>query len=84
MTIAAWLKYTELTLQSAGIATARLDVLVLLADEMERDKSWVLAHPEYVLQIEQIENLHTKITQRAAHTPSPTYAAMPNFTVGNS
>ena len=69
MTIAVWLKHTELTLQSAGITTARLDALVLLADEMERDKSWVLAHPEYVLQIEQVEKLHTKITQRAAHTP---------------
>lgn len=69
MTIDTWLRHSKTTLQTAGITTARLDALVLLADEIDRDKSWVLAHPEYVLQIEQLEKLNTKITQRLKHVP---------------
>lgn len=69
MTIGAWISTKTKELEKANIATARLDCLVLLSAEIGRDKSWVLAHPEYELQIEQIEKLSTKITQRAQHMP---------------
>ena len=69
MTIQQWLTHTIATLNEAGIETARLDSLVLLSDELGRDKSWVLAHPEHILQRSEIKNLNTKITQRIQHTP---------------
>lgn len=69
MTVGAWLRENERVLRDAGVTTARLDTLVLLADELARDKSWLLAHPEHVLQIEQLKKLSTKITQRADHVP---------------
>ncbi len=69
MTIETWLQAAVTTLQNAGISTARLDTLVLLADEIGQDKSWILAHPEYILQIEKRKKLSTKITQRAKHIP---------------
>jgi len=69
MTIAAWLSKAGTLLKEAGIETSRLDSLVLLSDELDADKAWVLAHPEYVLQIEQLEKLSTKIVQRCHHTP---------------
>jgi release factor glutamine methyltransferase len=40
-----------------------------MSDELGRDKSWVLAHPEYVLQGSVLKKLSTKITQRAHHVP---------------
>ncbi len=68
-TIDTWLRCSTQSLQEAAIPTARLDALVLLCDETGRDKAWVLAHPEYVLQGSVVEKLHTKVTQRAQHVP---------------
>jgi len=69
MTIGEWLKQAQAALEGAKILTARLDCLVLLADELAKDKSWLLSHPEYKLQGSILENLNTKIAQRATHTP---------------
>lgn len=68
-TASKWLAAASATLEQADIPTARLDALVLLADEIGQDKSWILAHPEYTLQIEEFKKLSTKITQRVTHTP---------------
>jgi release factor glutamine methyltransferase len=68
-TIALWLAHAEDMLRKAGIGTARLDSLVLLSDELGRDKSWLLAHSEDILQSSELENLSTKIAQRTHHTP---------------
>lgn len=67
--LSEWLCSTEKLLHERGIETARLDSLVLLSDEIGRDKSWLLAHPEYTLQGSECENLSTKIAQRAKHIP---------------
>ncbi len=69
MTIYEWLIDTTTKLNGVDIETARLDSLVLLSDELGRDKSWALGHPEYVLQGSEIKNLSTKIAQRQQHTP---------------
>lgn len=69
VTIRQWLDESTTQLTQAGIDTSRLDSLVLLSDEIRRDKSWVLAHPEYILQGSQINILNTNIAQRAQHTP---------------
>ena len=68
-TIASWLEQSIATLQHAGIETARLDALVLLSDELGQDKSWCLAYSEHKLQRSQVNNLNTKVAQRAQHTP---------------
>lgn len=69
MRISEWLQTAEAQLSEAGISTARLDCLVLLSDELERDKSWLLSHPEHELQGSEIEDLNTKIVQRCQHAP---------------
>jgi release factor glutamine methyltransferase len=69
MTIQEWLSAAHEQLKRADIATARLDLLVLLSDELEHDKSWVLGHPEHILQGSEIDILNTKIAQRVHHTP---------------
>ncbi|HSX15537.1 MAG TPA: peptide chain release factor N(5)-glutamine methyltransferase [Candidatus Saccharimonadales bacterium] len=69
MKISDWLQSTTKQLLKAGISTARLDCLVLLADELERDKSWLLSHADDELQGSILEKLNTKIVQRAQHVP---------------
>lgn len=64
-----WLADTTQALMSAGITTARLDCLILLEDVTGKDRAWLLAHPEHELQGSEIENLSTKIAQRANHMP---------------
>lgn len=64
-----WLTQKTTQLKDTGIDTARLDCLVLLSDALSQDKSWLLSHPEHDLQGSVLENLNTKIVQRANHTP---------------
>ena len=68
-TIREWLRRAEAELSAAEVDTARLDSLVLLSDELERDKAWLLAHLDFVLQGSEMKILNTKITQRARHVP---------------
>lgn len=69
MNISTWLQQSINTFENAGVTTARLDALVLLADELGCDKAWILAHQEHELQIEELKNLSTKVIQRTYHTP---------------
>lgn len=69
MNIQTWLTTQTAVLKEAGVSTARLDCLVLLSDELQKDKSWLLSHSDYELQGSEIENLNTKIVQRSQHVP---------------
>lgn len=69
MKISSWLHQAQTKLKTAGIATARLDCLVLLEDVTNKDRSWVLSHPEYELQGSEFETLSTNIVQRTLHVP---------------
>jgi|ADGO01.1.fsa_nt_gi HemK family putative methylases len=69
MTIQEFLKRAVSTLDQAGIATARLDVLILLEDELGRNRAQLLAHSEDEIPPGTEVILDTKIAQRANHTP---------------
>lgn len=69
MKLAATLKLAEQKLSGAGISSARLDCLILLEDMLHKDRAWILAHPEYELNNQQIKRLLRKIERRANHTP---------------
>jgi len=69
MNIQAWLALQTKKLERADIITARLDCLVVLEDVTGKDRGWLLAHPEYVLQGSDLKFLSTKVAQRAKHVP---------------
>lgn len=68
-TVAAFFRKANRTLSDAGITTARLDALILLADALGKDKSWLLAHPEHELTPQQAEGLETHLAERARRVP---------------
>lgn len=69
MKIANWLKHNTERLQSVDIPTARLDCLVLLCDLLDKNKAFILAHPEFTLDTQQLSTLDTQIKKRMDHTP---------------
>lgn len=69
MTIKQWLRLSEQKLAEASIGTARLDSLVLIEDELERDRSWLLAHDDLEIASERIAHLRKKLARRAKHEP---------------
>jgi release factor glutamine methyltransferase len=69
MTIDAWLRDSWRQLAEAGIESARLDCLLLLEDALERDRSWILAHPEYEVPNEIVDILNNKVARRKLHIP---------------
>jgi hypothetical protein len=69
MTIGDWLRTATNQLNDAGIATGRLDCLVLLEDALGYDRAWLLSHPEQELQRSELKKLNTKIVQRVQHIP---------------
>lgn len=69
MTYDAFLQNSTKQLQAAGITTARLDTLILIEDELQRDRAAILAHPETLITPTQSVKLNKKIIQRIHHTP---------------
>ncbi|MDB5164390.1 MAG: putative Modification methylase, HemK family [Candidatus Saccharibacteria bacterium] len=65
----SWLEQATTKLQSADIGTARLDALVLLEDCSGKDRSWLLAHPEFELGAEQVAKLEKLLGRRVQHEP---------------
>lgn len=59
----------ETHLLNAGIATARLDCLVLFEDVLNTNRTQILAHPERELTEVEQQKISTMITQRAQHIP---------------
>src|SRR3989344_785945 len=69
MTIEQWLKTSAKKLETTGVGTANLDVLVLLEDELGKDRSWLLAHPDYQIKRQSLETLQRQIKRRVKHEP---------------
>ncbi len=69
MHLDAWLAEATAQLSDAGVATARLDCLVLVEDLVHVDRALLLAHPERELTAEQLSVLDDWVARRATHEP---------------
>jgi release factor glutamine methyltransferase len=69
MKLGNFLKFGEEKLKKAGIGSARLDTLIMLEDSLHKDRSWILAHPEYELSNLHAKRLSRKVERRAKHVP---------------
>lgn len=69
MNIETYLKNAIMALEYKSVPTARLDVLVLLEDVLEKDRGWLLAHLEYILDEPTVLKLNTLLKRRAVHEP---------------
>lgn len=69
MTAGKLLRQSEGILKTAGISSARLDVLILLEDALHKDRAWILAHPETEINQSIASRLGRKIERRARHVP---------------
>lgn len=69
MNIKKWLEASTKALGKADIATAQLDCLVLLEDELKKDKSFLLSHPEVKLSPNSLKKLDKQVKSRALHEP---------------
>jgi release factor glutamine methyltransferase len=69
MKTSKWLTYAINKLNAAGIATARLDCLILLEDATGKDRAWLLAHPEFPINARTMNKLNSLIKRRASHEP---------------
>ncbi len=69
MTIAEWLTPNMIKLKEAGVDSPRRDCLVLLEDTIQKDRAWVVAHPEHILDQKVIQQLDTLIAKRLKREP---------------
>ncbi len=69
MKISSWLNNATDKLIKTSIPTARLDVELLLADELDKDRSWLIAHSDDELTPESIKILDSKLKRRFKHEP---------------
>lgn len=69
MKIEQWLKNATKRLEEASIASARLDALILLEDELGKDRGWLLAHPEIEISKTSLKRLNSKLKKREEHLP---------------
>jgi release factor glutamine methyltransferase len=69
MTVGQFLTTAMQALVEAEVESARLDVLVLLEDTLDKNRASLLAHPEIQLSPGQLSKLNNYITQRKKHVP---------------
>ncbi len=69
MRVGDYLAYAEKKLADASIGSARLDVLILLEDELNRDRAAILARPERKLAEGARARLDKRLSRRAKHEP---------------
>jgi release factor glutamine methyltransferase len=69
MTVKDFLDSVTARLTAAGIATARLDALVLLEDALGMDRAKLLAEPDIEIPEDTKNVLNTQIERRAKHEP---------------
>lgn len=67
MLLQQWLSKTTQQLKAADVPSARLDTLVLLEDATGKERSWLLAHPEF--ELEDTTLLDKQTERRAKHEP---------------
>ncbi len=69
MTLQVWLAQATKTLEKAGVGSAHLDALILLEDELGKDRGWLLAHPETEISKSALKRLGAKLKKRESHLP---------------
>src|SRR3990167_8525558 len=69
MRLGDWLNSATALLETAEIGTARLDCMILLEDELGKDRSYLLAHPETPLQGASLKRLEMLCSRRIEHEP---------------
>lgn len=69
MTIADWLVPSMIKLRDVGVDSPRRDCLVLLEDTVQKDRAWVVAHPEHELDQKVIQELDSLIARRVNREP---------------
>jgi release factor glutamine methyltransferase len=67
--IKAFLEYAIKKLDASDVPTAHLDSLVLFEEITNKDRAWLLAHPEFELKKSEIKKLESQIARRAKHEP---------------
>jgi release factor glutamine methyltransferase len=64
-----WIKHSVSELTKSGIESARLDCLLLLEDQLEKPREWILAHDDTEIHSSDLLPLNTKLAQRTKRTP---------------
>lgn len=77
-TIASWLEEARKKLASIT-ETASLDAQVLLSSTIHKDRSWVIAHPEFELKNPILEQLNGTLVQLQHSTPLPYITGRAHF-----
>lgn len=69
MNLQTFLAQSTKLLRTAGIASARLDCLVLASYILKKDKTWLLANPQYILSPTEEHSLQVLLKKRAQRLP---------------
>jgi len=69
MTISIWMNYAIDKLETAGIATARLDCQLLVGDMLGHDRAWLMAHLDTALTEETVKKVGKQLDERCKHVP---------------
>lgn len=69
LTVGEAVSHGAATLRRAGSPTPRLDAEVLLAHVLERDRAWLLAHPEAEVTSEQADAFASAVERRSTGEP---------------
>lgn len=68
-TIKQWLEHTKHVLSNADIPSAQLDAELLLADVLDKDRIWLIAHGDEILSETDLLTLEKNVSRRTKREP---------------
>lgn len=68
-TIDSWLTESSEILNDNGIASSRLDAEIILSDTIKKDRTYLVAHKDSIIQDDVLISINKKIRRRIKHEP---------------
>ena len=68
-TVLDWLKYASTSLKSVNIKSSQLDAELILQDTLSVAKTFLRAHPEYIIPEYFLPILNARLSLRVDHVP---------------
>ncbi len=69
MNIQLWVDSASRKFRSVDVPTPDLDTEILLSNFLNQDRSWLHAHPEFILQRSDLRKLNQMVARRMMHEP---------------
>ncbi|MCA9347395.1 peptide chain release factor N(5)-glutamine methyltransferase [Candidatus Saccharibacteria bacterium] len=69
LNLGSYLKQASKALKHIGLPTPELDIQILVSSVLKKERSWIIANPDFTLSLDQIKEVNKFLSRRLNHEP---------------